>query len=228
MNEEKLYNIILSEQLTWEGLIRNIVKEEKMDPWDIDIVKLSERFSNEILKMKKINFRISGKFILAASILLRIKSDYLMIKEEEKEEDVGINLAWLFRQMDQDVNKVEIIPRIPILKKRRVSIDELIEALKKAIEVNERRIKRHEEKSRPIEYKIKKIDIKEKMADVYSLLTRFFKKLKKNEIPFEQLLPSKKRFDIIWTFIPLLYLTNEGKVDLIQKKTFGDIIVRKP
>ena len=230
MENKELYNVIISDNLTWEGLIRDIVRDEEMNPWDINITQLSVRFASEIKKMKNVDFRMSGKFILTASILLKMKSDLLLANDKQEQLNDSVSLAWLFKDINYNLGPAELIPRIPMKKKRRVSLEELINALNKALEVNERRFIRRKEtaESRAIKLDIKKIDLKEKIAVVYSTITDFFKKLKKKEVNFKELLPSKQRFDVVWTFIPLLYLNNKGKVVLSQEKTFGDIIVRKP
>jgi len=229
MENKELYEVIISDKLTWEGLIRDIVRDERMDPWDINIVQLAKRFAEEVKKNKTINLRVSGKFILAASILLKMKSDLLLTEEEEEDLD-GVSLAWLFKNIDYNVGPNELIPRIPMKKKRRVTLEELIEALKKAIVVNERRIQRHieQEESKVVPLRLDRVDLSQKISEVYSAITNFFKKLKKKEILFTELLPSEARFDVIWTFMPLLHLCSKGKVDLSQEKSFGDIIVRKP
>jgi segregation and condensation protein A len=225
-----LYEVILSDDLTWEGLIRDIVREDQMDPWNIDITRLSGRFSQEIKKMKKIDLRVSGKFVLAASILLKMKSDFLLQEEDEEEGEESVNLAWLFKNLNYDVSPGELIPRIPMKKKRRVTLEELISALNKAIEVKDRRIMKHKEKQENmiIPLRLTRVDLTKKISEVYETITKFFKNLKKNEIKFSELLPSEDRFDIIWTFMPLMHLCNKGKIFLEQEKTFGEILVKRP
>ena len=52
---------------------------------------------------------------------------------------------------------------------------------------------------------------------------RSFKKQK--TIMFSQLIPSPEREDKVMTFIPLLHLTKQRKINLEQKEHFGDIRV---
>ena len=56
----------------------------------------------------------------------------------------------------------------------------------------------------------------------------FFKKLGRDEVTLNELNPSKERKDIIWTFIPLLYLANEGRVIIRQEEEFGEVYIGKP
>jgi len=229
MENKDLFEVIVSDQLTWEGLIRDIVRDEQMDPWDINIIQLAKRFAVEVNKRKTVDLRISGKFILAASILLKMKSD-LLLTEEEEEALEGVNLSWLFKEIDYNIGPADLTPRIPMKKKRRVTLEELINALKKAMVVNERRIQRHieQKESSVVPLKLDRVDLGQKINEVYAAISKFFKKLKKKEILFDELLPSHERFDMIWTFMPLIHLCTKGKVDLYQEITFGDILVKKP
>ena len=75
MHEEKIVGMIPT--LSWEGVIRDIVKKENMDPWDIDISELTTKFVDSI---EDKNIVMYGKLFLTASLLLRMKSE--MIDEE--------------------------------------------------------------------------------------------------------------------------------------------------
>jgi chromatin segregation and condensation protein Rec8/ScpA/Scc1 (kleisin family) len=73
----------------------------------------------------------------------------------------------------------------------------------------------------------KKMDIGVAMQSLYGKLVGFFAKgIKK--LTFSSLVPTKNREDKVYTFIPLLHLTNEGKVELDQKEHFGEIEIKQP
>ena len=100
-------------------------------------------------------------------------------------------------------------------------------ALKQAMTVDDRRQNRldnvkKEEDEKP-DFKYTKFDILGKIKSVYDTLFIFFKKTKSNTVEFSQIVPSKEKKDIVWTFVPLLHLANEGKVELIQDKPFGKL-----
>jgi chromatin segregation and condensation protein Rec8/ScpA/Scc1 (kleisin family) len=75
--------------------------------------------------------------------------------------------------------------------------------------------------------KIRKIDIGKKIISLYEKIVDFFVKLNILEIKFSQLIPSKHRWDIIWTFIPLIHLANKDKIRLKQEENFGEIYVTR-
>ena len=77
--QDKIYDIITKEsEITWQTIIYDLVRKEEMDPWDIDITKLTQKYLQEIKKLQEHDFFISGKVILASSILLRLKSHKLI------------------------------------------------------------------------------------------------------------------------------------------------------
>jgi len=235
MTVEKIYNMIISGELTWEGLIRDIVKNEGMNPWDMDISRLATMYLEHIKDLQIIDFRLTGKFILTAAILLKMKSDALSPEELILP---GYYLADLAGAID--LNKVferptapddlELTPMLHPRRTRRVTLDELLSALRGAMEVQERRDQRYVErdKIKHMRDNVISINIKQKIKELYDRIKSFFKKLGRNQITFVELIPSKDRKDVIWTFLPLLHLSNDGKILLEQQKEFGDIYVRKP
>ena len=60
MEEQNLLEMIIKEQ-SWEELIYNIVSYEGLDPWDIDIIELTNSFLKYIEGMETLDFRIPAK-----------------------------------------------------------------------------------------------------------------------------------------------------------------------
>ena len=80
---EKIFNVIFSkaDEVTWQSIIYELVKSEQMDPWDIDISLLTQKYIEILRSLKEHDFRVSGKVLLAAAILLKIKSTKLVGEE---------------------------------------------------------------------------------------------------------------------------------------------------
>jgi chromatin segregation and condensation protein Rec8/ScpA/Scc1 (kleisin family) len=105
----------------------------------------------------------------------------------------------------------------------------LVDALKDAMAVKERRVNRREELKEKMQFKAREpIDITGKIKSIYTQISGFFSQMKKEEILFTELLPSREKQDVIWTFVPLLHLNNDGKISISQKEQFGDIKITKP
>ena len=231
-SNQKIYDILYNkDEVTWQSLLYELVKNEEMDPWDIDISMLAKSYIEAIKKIKELDLRISGKMLLAAAILLKIKSNKLLNEDlvefdrllSEPEEDLEDDLGLIDEQPQYRHESHPLIPRTPQPRKRKVSIFDLVNALEKALEVKRRRVLNS---MPPMDVQIPKkgIDIGKAIRDVYSKVMIFFNASNDSKLTFTQLLPpSGTKEDKIYTFIPLLHLTTQRKVDLSQKEHFGEI-----
>lgn len=229
--QEKIFQLLFNEdEVTWQSLLYELVKKEEMDPWDINISTLTKKYIESINQLKELDFRLSGKVLLAAAILLKIKSNRL-VGEDLMQFDrliAGDPEEELFEEGEDFVDrqgldeKPSLIPRTPQPRKRKVSIYDLMEALEKALEVKHRRVV---QSIPPLDVEIPKKtrDITQVIREVYGNIKSFFFKNQEKKLMFSQLVPSGGKEDKVYTFIPLLHLTNQGKVDLEQPEHFGDI-----
>ena len=221
--------MIIKEE-SWEELIYNIVSYENMNPWDIDIVKLTDSFIKYIEGIKFLDFRIPAKVVLVAAILLKLKCDVLSPLKIEGSEYFPENtqLSPEFLQISQELEKLNLKPPIERHVKRRVTLDELVDALKKAmkVEVKKERIRRTLGKRirREIGDEVDiEIRIKELMSDIDSLLL----KLKTNKVEFSKIVEKWEREEIVKHLMPLLYLSSRGKVSTEQEEFFKEIFISK-
>jgi len=111
-------------------------------------------------------------------------------------------------------------------------LQDLMKALNKALDVEKRRNVKRELLNR-IDVKIpeKKVDISELISNVYNKILDFFKTTKKENLTFSKLVNSDNKEDKMYTFIPLLHLDNQEKVNISQEEPFGEInieIFEKP
>lgn len=228
-SHERIFQILYKEdEVTWQSLLYELVKKEGMNPWDINISLLTKKYIDTIKKLKELDFRISGKVLLAAAILLKMKSnrllnedllefDRLLTQEEELVEELELE-----EQQYKLWEKPILIPRTPQPRKRKVSIFDLVNALEKALEVKQRRVL-NSIPTMSVKIPERKRDITEVIREVYSRIKSFFMINSQKRLTFTQLVPSQKKEDKIFTFIPLLHLTNQRKVNLEQKEHFGEI-----
>ena len=78
MQQEILDMLLKEDEITWQSILYDLVKSEKMDPWDIDISILSQKYLEIVKQLQETNFFVSGKIILASAILLKLKSNKLL------------------------------------------------------------------------------------------------------------------------------------------------------
>ncbi len=236
---DQIFKILLEgDEVTWQELLTNLVKEEKMDPWDLDVSLLAKKYIEMVKKMKELDFRISGKVVLAAAILLKLKSNRLLGEEIDE-------LDRLMNPQDDDIegfyDELEIerlkerppndsqplVPRTPQPRKRKVSIYDLVTALNKALEVKERRTLRNLPVT-DIQHPRKTIDIHEFMTGLFGRLMGVFNR-GKGKIEFNEVLRNKTREEKFYTFISALHLANidQREIDLHQDEPFGRITITK-
>jgi len=233
MQDQILDMLLKKDELTWQDILYDLIKSERMDPWDIDVSQLSKRYLEIVRKLEKTNFFVSGKVVLASAILLKIKSTKLLTEDisnfdsklysQEEDEDYT-------EQLDDKVFEQDSQPRLtiktPIARKRRVSLNDLVDALEKALEVDTRRKVRKQDDylEEDLAMPVKKVDVGKKIKEVYSKVTNYFK-IKQSNLTFTQLLPSNSKEDKVYTFIPLLHLENQNKVGMHQKDSFEEIYI---
>ncbi len=230
MQDQILDMLLKEDEITWQTILLDLIKTEKMDPWNIDISILTQKYIGIVKKLQEINFSLSGKVILAASFLLKIKSDKLLTENIAAFDSLLNDPEELENPEDfiQETQERLINPKLtiktPQTRKRKVSINDLVFALERALEVEHRRkVRRVQHETIPDHLKIpdRKIDLGTKVTEIYEKIKSFLKK--KDIVTFSQILPSKGREDVIYTFIPLLHLDNQKKIYMKQEKPFEEI-----
>lgn len=239
--QNKIFDLILNQDdVTWKSLLYDLVKTEQMDPWDVDITLLTQKYVETIKQLKETDLKLSGKVLLAAAVLLKMKTTKLLDEDIEEldrllamtEEDDGDRFFSeftedLFHKDQQSLEqKYRLIPRQPQPRTRKVSIYDLVDALQKAMETKQRSLA----KQRPIKFEIPKknrYDIVESIRDIYARLKYYFQTGTKRDMTFTQLLPAHaKKQDKVYTFIPLLHLENQRKINTHQPRAFSEIYIR--
>ena len=232
--QQKLFDMLLQEEeVSWKTLLYDLVKTEQMDPWDINITLLSKKYLKTIKEMQEHDLRISGKIILAAAILLKMKSSHLLehgisqldllINQTEEELDEELDEFTNSSRRRKNMEEYTLIPRNPQARNRKVSVNDLVQALEKAMASKKRILA----KTRPVQFKLpaKSVDIMEVINDVYHKISYYAKKEKK--LTFTRLLPPKAgKQEKVYTFLPMLHLENQNKVVTTQKKAFDEIQIK--
>ena len=243
MKQEELFEVLLKEDdITWQSMIHNLIKTEQMDPWDIDLAILSKRFIETLKKLKEMDFRISGKVILASAILLRLKSNRLVGEDMEEinkliafNESEDTEFFEEFGDLDTyrhgaeggdnaDERRFKLTPRTPQPRKRKVSVYDLIDALNKALDLQKGRKPRIlDEIKVKMEIPKKKVDLFNETKRVYAEILEYLSKQNSNKMTFSKLVPSNEKDGKITTFSVILHLTTKRKVDIEQERHLAEI-----
>ena len=231
VKQDQIHNLLFSRELGWQEIIYDLINTEQLDPWDVEISVLTEAYLKKIQELEEADYFVSSKVLLAASLLLRIKSEILLNKFIKSIDEI------LFGKKDQkkyeterielDEEIPELIPRSPIPRLRRVTLTELIESLNKAITTENRRIKkeiinRNALRETEISLPKRRFSIKDKIKEVYEKIFGHLGNEDKYKVSFTDLIGTNREERII-AFSPLLHLENQKKIWLAQDAHFEEI-----
>jgi segregation and condensation protein A len=232
----QVYNIVTSKDPSWQGIIYDLISSEQLDPWDIDIAHLCKSYFEKIKQMEEANFFLSSKILLAASLLLRIKSEILLNHYIKEVDEI---LFGKKQEIDKVIERIEIdegelpllIPKSPLPRPKKVTVEELISALDTAIKTESRRINKEIEKKQTerLAYidvpKHKRANIKDRIRQFYARVLTSFKNPKHKEkikLPYTHFAGTDKE-ERIACFLPMLHLSNNKKLWLEQEEHFDEI-----
>tara|TARA_Y100000034_G_C6866335_1_gene394896 strand:- start:185 stop:1276 length:1092 start_codon:yes stop_codon:yes gene_type:complete len=244
IGQNQFYDIITSRKPDWQAIIYDLIHTEQLDPWDIDIVRLTEKYFEKIMEMEEtdeMSFYDSSKVLLAASLLLRIKSEFLLNKHLRSIDEILFGRKEgdkkVFERIEVNEDELPIlIPRTPLPRARRVTLQELMTALNKAIGTESRRIKREvavkrAQKLSEVDFpKFRKVDLKDRIKQFYArVLTSIKRKGGKpdkhlNKACYSELV-GKEKEERLACFLPVLHLSNIKKLWLEQEGHLEEIWV---
>jgi segregation and condensation protein A len=232
IGQDEVYNLLTSNEVSWQSIIYDLINTEQLNPWDVDLSFLSKKYLEKIKELEEANFFVSSKVLLAASILLRLKSDillhhYLRSIDEvlfgKKEESKPVE------RLEIDESELPLLyPKTPLPRHRKVSLKELMTALEKAISTESRRIKKEvvrvqQVRDADIVLPKARISVRDRIRKIYSKILTAFKR-KRAKISYNELTGNKKE-DRIACFLPCLHLENQQKLFLEQENHFEEIWV---
>jgi segregation and condensation protein A len=238
--EQKMLDLMKSE-FSWEQVVFQVIAHEGLDPWDVDIKALSDAFVDYLMKLEEMDFKIPAKYVIIAAVLLRMKSDHLKYLGDLVQD------AMPFEEMDVDMREsggteeIEgMVPEAPVgpdllinaitippkrQPRRKIMVDDLMGALRRALRAEdrrERRLRRNREK-----IQIKDDNITSRIAMLYNRINDIMGRMKKDEVKFSGLVNRWERHEVVDTFIPLVFLDNQRKVDCQQEEMFREIMIKK-
>ena len=230
-------------------LLLHLIKQNKMDIYDIKIYEITNQYLEYINKMKEMDLEITSEFIVVAATLIEVKSKTLLPKkkkeEEETEEDPKEKLLEKlleYRKIKATANylrrctryngeiytkKPEIIDDSKLKSKTKdnflnnITMLDLFNLFNTLINkyLSRQNIETSIQKRIPID----KYKIEDKMNEI-------LKKLEEEElvIKFSELtMDVECRLETVVIFLALLELIKIKKVKAIQKESFGNIYVER-
>jgi segregation and condensation protein A len=227
-------------------ILVGLAERGEIDPWNINIIEVTDRFLSELERCRQLNLQVSGRTLFYAATLLRMKSEHLELlsdpAEEGIDEDDGLYGEDYDLALDSETDyhgrlgpiellEHEIQRRLDRknLRKSPVTLFELIIELKN-IEKEERRRRRLTDTGDDLliyaddvvgiahdeGYQESAMTVLEECLDCIEL---------EEELTLVQLC-QKLEWGIPEVYIPLLFLALEGRCSLRQEEFFGDVFVQ--
>jgi segregation and condensation protein A len=236
-----------------EILIQMAAKGE-IDPKNIDIIDVTDRFLKAISAAPKENLRQSGKIIFQASVLLRMKAEALLAAKVEDELGYGddyvdfdidgspiiydSNHQIVGRQITlQDLERALVRQtKVRQLRHKRVTLEQLIEALREAERLEQSRGDRKIKARIAIDGYSDMRDMDDLLElahdeDIEDVITRI-ERLLTSLLEANELLSLLHiiealggRGDWVDAFLAVLFLSNAGKISLQQEQFYGPLFI---
>ncbi len=202
-------------------ILLGLVQEQKLNPWDVDIEKLAGVYLQRVREMRELDLRVSGRTLLSASVLLRMKSDFVLNGRKESAVEEGLEEVL---DLDLELGQVTIVQRSP----RKITLLDLMGALQEAIKDIPTR--------KPLQRrKLEKImrTLSEYHINIERYLEELYQRIKGlaasgQEVPLSALVLERTRLAVARTLLLLLFLSIQGKVMLQQPEPFGEIFASVP
>ena len=220
-------------------LLLHLIKENKMDIFDIEIESITRQYLDYIHKMKEQNLDIASAYLVMASELTLIKARMLLTRpkvdeEETEDEDPRVELVarLLEYQAYKEITKTlkeneskrqEIHTKLPeninnYIEENTIitgegSLNLLVDAFKKFL------VRKSEEKPLSTKVTMKEITVSSRKLEIKSILK------KEKKVSFFKLFPVSTKEYIVATFLAILDMARNKELLIKQEELFSDIIV---
>lgn len=219
-------------------LLLHLIKESKVEIWDVKIEEIVEQYLDYIHAMKEMNLDVASSYLVMASELIELKSKLLLPnnkKEESEEEEIDPREALINRLVEYqkykdltkefkelETKRKDIHTKLPeSLKEYQeegtiinsdLSLDDLMEAFRKLLE--------RKELDKPLKTNVttKEISVEERRKSIKNILKT------KKRVDFFELFEEITREYIVVTFLTILEMAKKRELIIKQENNFDNII----
>lgn len=218
-------------------LLLHLIKEAKLDIATVRLAEITEQYLEYMQDIKNVDMDKASEFITVAATLIEIKSKSILPVEQEEELDEESDEAMLLRRLKEyevfketskklkeieDVNKFYRAPgketeKVKVIIKDMV-LDQLLDAFAKLLTREE--LRKAVQNEQPKKIVKDRFTVAEKIISIRN----YAKEHKRFE--FEELFDEDMtKSELINTFLALLELLKLQTVKVLQKGTFGNIVI---
>ena len=220
-------------------LLLHLIKESKMDIYEINIVEITNQYIKFIREMDELNIDVASEYLVLASELLNLKSRFLLNQDDE-EDNASYEIASVeelaariieyekykhitnnFKKMEE--KRSEVFTKIPTLLNEYIdenanintdiTVNDLLNAFSLFLDRQKFQV--------PLNTKIVKneYNVEDRCISIRNLLKE------KNKVVFTELFDILTKEYIIVTFLSILELAKNDEIKLEQDKNFGTISI---
>jgi segregation and condensation protein A len=230
-------------------LLLHLIKTLEIDIYDIPVSEITDQYLDFIHHMQKLELDVAGDYLVMAATLIAMKSRMLLPKPENLDDEAEepyedpeetkktlVRRLLEYRQYKEAAEALRVQEEtrrrlfakaaadltgfngrrsMPIPREGRASVEDMIRAVRKMMY--------RKRMSRPLRTKIARqpMPIGKQMQAVIGMLRRIG-----HPVWLDDLLPSADRAYVIVTFLALLELMKENRIDCSQKTNFSNILIR--
>lgn len=219
-------------------LLLHLIKENKMDIFDIKIEEITTQYFEYLDKMEQMNLEVTSNYLVMASELLYIKSKMLLPRPKEEQEEVSeedprselVNRLLEYQTYkditntlrEKEMIRKEIYTKSPesinnyindeVNISEEFNVDDLVEAFKRFL------IRQKENKPIRTQVTEKEITVFERRKRIKSIL------LEKKSVSFFELFEDYSKEYVVATFLAILEMAKARELVIKQDKAFDNII----
>lgn len=221
-------------------LLLHLVKESKMDIYEINTAQIIEQYLAFIQSMEDLNIDVASEYLIMASELIHLKSKLLIHKEdaEDVEDEFSIqseedlknklleyekfkNITGNFRELEE--KRKEVFTKLPdplkeymdgeVKLSTEVTLDDLLQALALFQE--------RQQQSKPLETTIarREMSVAEKTKSIRHILKE------KGKVNFIELFETFTKENVVVTFLSILEMSKNDEILLTQEDNFSNIMI---
>ncbi len=227
-------------------ILFDMAKSGKIDPWNIDIADVTDKYLQKLIEIKTNNLKLTGRTLFFAALLLRLKSDVLeglSILDEIPEEPEFIEEFDDPDELIDNLNYSNVISLDQVLerrtsvrlhKERVVTLEDLVKQLEFYEKIDKKlALKNKQQKStrkvRSYE-NFTSEDIINMAHDEYieksvSKLQESLEKLFRTDERVELTELTQTGMDKVSAYIALLFLASRSRIELVQDEFYSEVYV---
>ncbi|HWS71666.1 MAG TPA: segregation/condensation protein A [Thermoanaerobaculia bacterium] len=236
--DESAYKISLPSFHGPLDLLLHLIKQHKVDIYDIPILLITEQYTKYLDAMEQLDLEVAADYVYMAALLIHIKSRMLLPRDDSADdaEDPRADLVTRLLEYQRykavaetfaelDVLRMGVWPRpqLPLpggneaseIDMSEVSLFDLIDAFRTALN----RYRQNHPQSIELVRMVHKVSAK--MNEIYA------KVKEKSPIRLQWFLEGRDRNELIAVFLGMLELVRLGGISLQQGGNFGDILIGK-